>query len=81
MDTYRQASTHIIRGSRSAILNASTPEEGATYRRWACTVLACYCLLLVSGCIVVLTNHSTANSDDQAARTFSQSNFPTQSLR
>jgi hypothetical protein len=81
MDTYRQASTHIIRGSRSTILNASTPEDRATYRRWAWIVLACYCLLLVWGCIVVQANHSTASSDDQAARTSSQKNFPTQSLR
>jgi hypothetical protein len=81
MDTNRQAFTHIIRRSGSAMLNPSTPEDRATYKRWARIVLACYCLLFVSGCIVVLANHSTANSYDQAARTSSQKNFPIQSLR
>jgi hypothetical protein len=81
MDTYRQASAHMIRNPRTAILRASTPEERATYRRWACTVLACYCLLFVWGYIAVLANHSIANSGNQAARASSQKNFSTRAGR
>ena len=81
MDSSRQDFTHTIRGSRSAMLSAATPEDRVTHRRWARAVLACYCLLLVSGCIVVLANHSTAKSNDQAALTSSQKNFLAQSLR
>ena len=77
MDTYRQASAHLIRGPRTAILKASTPEERATYRRWACTVLACYCLVFVWYGIAFLANHSTENPDNKVAQASSQKNFPT----
>jgi hypothetical protein len=76
MDSYRQASAHIIRGPRTAILKAATPEESATYRRWACIVLACYCLAIVWG-IAVLANYSTLDPDNQMAQPSSQKNFST----
>jgi hypothetical protein len=81
MDVYRQASGRMIRGPRTVISMASTPEERTTHRRWACAVLACYCLLLVCGCITALANHSTKNSDGQVAHASSQKNFPTQAGR
>jgi hypothetical protein len=81
MDTYRQASSHMNRGLRTTILKASTPEERATYRRWARSVLACYCLLFVSGCIAVLANHSIANPDNKSAQALSQENVSAQAGR
>jgi hypothetical protein len=46
---------------------ASTPEERATFRRWARIVLACYCLVLVWGCIAILANRSAATPDNTLA--------------
>jgi hypothetical protein len=65
MDAYRQASGRMTRGPRTAILMASTPEERTTHRRWACAVLACYCLLFVCGCFAALAEHSNTKSDNQ----------------
>jgi hypothetical protein len=77
----RQTFTPIIRGSRTAVFNASTPEDRATYRRWARAVLACYCLVLVSGCIAALANHSAASPDSQIAQASSHKNSQSQSGR
>ena len=76
MNGYRQASAHVVRGPRTAILKASTPEESATYRRWARIVLACYGLVFVWGCIAVLADHSTANPDSKLTQASSQTEFP-----
>lgn len=81
MDTYPQHSARMLRAPRTTILKALTPEERATYRRWACAVLACYCSLFVWGCIAVLANHSIASSDNLVAQTSLQKNFPTQTGR
>jgi hypothetical protein len=76
MDTFRQAAAHTTRRPRTAILQALTPEEKATYRRWARIVLACYCLVSILGCIAVLRNYSAANSDDRLAQTSPPRNIP-----
>jgi hypothetical protein len=55
---------------------ASTPEEEATYRRWARIVLACYGLVFVWGCIAVLADRSTANPDSKLTQDLSQTEFP-----
>jgi hypothetical protein len=74
MDNDPQASAQVTRRPRTAILNALTPDEKATYRRWACAVLACYCLLLVG--IAVLTNQSAASSVDEVAQASAQRDSP-----
>jgi cytochrome c-type biogenesis protein CcmH/NrfG len=81
MDTFHQAAAHTTRRPRTAILQALTPEEKATYRRWARIVLACYCLVLIWGCITVLGNYSTANSGDQLAQATTQRNSTTRAGR
>jgi hypothetical protein len=77
MDIFRQPAAHTTRRPRTAILQALTPEETATYRRWARLVLACYCLVLIGGCIAVLRNYPAANPDDRLAQTLPQRNIPT----
>jgi hypothetical protein len=81
MDIFRATAAPTTRRPRTAILQALTPEEKATYSRWARIVLACYSLVLISGCIAVLGNYSTANSDDQLAQASSQRNIPTRAGR
>jgi hypothetical protein len=81
MNSYCQVSAHVTRGPRTAILKASTPEERATYRRWARIVLACYGLVFVWGCIAVLADHSTANPDSKLTQASSQTEFPNLSGR
>jgi hypothetical protein len=76
MNSYREASTHVIRGPRTAILKASTPEERATYGRWARIVLACYGVVFVWGCIAVLADRSIANPDSKLTQALSQTEFP-----
>jgi hypothetical protein len=74
-DSGREASAQATRRPRTAILNALNPEETTTYRRWARTMLACYCLLLA--CIAMLASQSAANQNDQVAHASSQKNSPT----
>jgi hypothetical protein len=81
MDSFRQPAAYTTRRPRTAILQASTPEEKATYRRWARLVLAGYCLVLIWGGIAVLRNHSAANSHDRLAQTSPQRNIPTRAGR
>jgi hypothetical protein len=81
MDTDRQTSARMIRGPRIAILDASRPEDRATYRRWARAVLAFYGLVLAWGCVAILANHSTANLDNQVAQASSQKNSSSQGGR
>ena len=80
MDTFHQAAAHTARRPRTAILQALTPEEKATYGRWARSVLACYCIMILGG-IAVLGHYSTANSDDRLAQASSQGNIPTRAGR
>ncbi len=76
MDSHRQASSHMIRGPRTAILKVPTPEDRTTHRRWARMVLACYCFVIVCGGIAALAHRSMTNPDDQLAQASSQKNFP-----
>jgi hypothetical protein len=80
MDTFHQAAAHTTRRPRTAILQALTPEEKATYSRWARSVLTCYCIVTL-GCIAVLGHYSTANPDDRIAQASSPTNIPTRTGR
>jgi hypothetical protein len=81
MDSFHQPAAYTTRKPRTAILQALTPEEKATYRRWARIVLAGYCLALIGGCVEILRNDSAANSPDRLAQTSPQRNIPTSAGR
>jgi hypothetical protein len=68
MDPLNGKSAPILRGTRASILAASTPEDRATYRRWARIVLAFYCTLVVSGGIALVVQHPSAASRDPGAQ-------------
>ena len=76
MGSHRQASGHMIRRPRTAILTVPTPEDRTTHRRWARMVLACYCLVIVCGSIAALAHRSMTNPDNQLAQAASQKNLP-----
>ena len=81
MDTYSHDSAHITCGSRIATFEASSPEEKATHRRWARTVLAFYCSLFALIGIAILASHSTAGPNEQVAQASLQKSSPAQAGR
>ena len=80
MDTYRHDSAHTT-CARTAIFEASSPEEKATHRRWARAVLAFYCSLFALVGIIILASHSAQDPNDQVAQASLQKSSPAESRR
>jgi hypothetical protein len=68
MHDYRQDSAYIANGLTVSILKTLTPADQATHRRWIRALLAFYCSLFLLGGIVILANHSSANSSNMVAQ-------------
>jgi hypothetical protein len=81
MNATSRDSAHITCRPRTAIAMALSSEERATYRRWAWAVVTCYCALFALGCLAVVANHSSTNSDNQVAQTALQMSSSPRAVR
>jgi hypothetical protein len=63
MDTYREDSA---RTSRFA--NVVAPEDAATHRRWARTVLGFYCALILLVGVAIFASQLTGDSSNRIAQ-------------